>query len=129
MTAVSPIQCFVIDDDPDDQEIFTMAIRKVRNDIDIIFANDGLEALEKLNDHHFTPHYIFIDINMPRMNGRNCLVELKKIDRLRNVPMFIYSTYADPEMKEESRKLKATDYIVKPPSIKLLTDILRNIVR
>ena len=128
MTAVSPIQCFVIDDDPDDQEIFTMAMRKVRNDIDIVFANDGFEALAKLSDHRFTPHYIFIDINMPRMNGRNCLVELKKIDRLRNVPMFIYSTYADPKLKEESRKLQATDYIVKPPSIKLLTDILKNIV-
>lgn len=120
---------FLIDDDTDDQEIFLIALEGISETIKCKYANDGIKALEKLNlDKSFIPDYIFLDMNMPRMNGKECLVEIRKIDRLKQVPTFIYSTSVDPRMVEEVKDLGATDVIIKPTSIKVLSDILENLI-
>ncbi len=121
---------FLIDDDTDDQEIFGLAIEKTNVKADCVYANDGIQALEKLNgDESFLPDYIFIDMNMPRMNGQQCLSEIKKIERLKDVPVFMYSTSADPECISENIQLGAEDFIVKPSSISELTIILKRILQ
>ena len=121
---------FLIDDDSDDQEIFGLAIEKANVSADCVYANDGIQALEKLNgDVTFLPDYIFIDMNMPRMNGQQCLSEIKKIERLKDVPVFMYSTSADPESIAENIQLGAQDFIVKPSSIAELTQILKKIIQ
>lgn len=120
---------FLIDDDTDDQEIFLIALQGISESVKCKYANDGIKALEKFNlDSSFIPDYIFLDMNMPRMNGRECLVEIRKIDRLRQVPTFIYSTSVDPGMVEDVKQLGATDVIIKPTSIKALSDILENLI-
>ncbi len=120
---------FLIDDDTDDQEIFSLAMEKANQQVQCVFADDGIHALEKLKtDTAFRPDFIFIDMNMPRMNGQQCLTEIKKIDRLRDVPVYMYSTSADPESLEENKRLGASDFIVKPSSITELTDILSQIL-
>ena len=122
--------CFLVDDDIDDQEIFALALQRVDTSIACIFANDGLDALKKLHqDETFIPHYIFIDLNMPRMNGRQCLIEIKKINRLDQVPVIIYSTSSEPTDILETKALGATDYVAKPPSISMLTKTLAQIFR
>ena len=121
---------FLIDDDADDHEIFSFAMEKADNSVQCVFANDGVNALEKINsEKDFIPDYIFIDMNMPRMNGKQCLKELKKIERLKSTPVFMYSTSADPAEIEENLKLGATDFILKPSDVSVLTDILAKIVR
>src|SRR5688572_28473345 len=122
-----PMKCFLIDDDADDQEIFTMALHEFNESIHCDFANDGVKALEKLTtDNAFIPSCIFIDINMPRMNGVECLSEIRKIKRLNPVPVCMYSTSADPNIVAKTKELGATDFIVKPASISDLTDLLSN---
>jgi len=70
---------FLIDDDIDDQEVFEMALKEVQPLAQCVFAADGILALEKIKtDASFLPHTIFIDINMPRMNGAQCLREIKR---------------------------------------------------
>jgi iron complex outermembrane receptor protein len=121
---------FLIDDDMDDHEIFSYAMEKADENVQCVFANDGIHALEKINSEEaFVPDFIFIDVNMPRMNGRQCLLELKKIDRLKNTPVFMYSTSADPNEIEENIKLGATDFIIKPSDVNDLSGILRRIVK
>jgi CheY-like chemotaxis protein len=121
-----PIKCFLIDDDPDDQEIFSIALKELSPAIQCFFANDGVEALERLNTgKSFIPDYIFIDLNMPRMNGAQCLAAIKKIGRVKSTPVFIYSTTAEPGMITETQRLGATGFIVKPVYIADLTTILR----
>ncbi|HZV70789.1 MAG TPA: TonB-dependent receptor plug domain-containing protein [Saprospiraceae bacterium] len=121
---------FLIDDDSDDQEIFSMALEKANDQTECRFANDGIHALAQINaDEHFCPDYIFIDMNMPRMNGQQCLVEIKKIERLKNTPVYMYSTSADPERIEENKRLGAADFIIKPSSIQDLINILAKIVQ
>jgi CheY-like chemotaxis protein len=112
------ITCLLIDDDSDDYEIFCIALGQVAPSVMCVYEEDGIHALQKLNtDPSFHPHLIFIDINMPRMNGLQCLSELKKIERLQNVPVYMYSTSANKSIAEKCRQLGATDYMVKSASM------------
>ncbi len=121
---------FVIDDDIDDQEIFGIALDRANKNANCVFANDGIHAIEKIrNDESFLPDFIFLDLNMPRMDGSECLVELRKIPRLNNVPVYLYSTSLDTVGIDKTKSLGATDYIMKPSSIFELTDILKNIIK
>ncbi len=117
--------CFLIDDDEDDQEIFIMAVREVSPAIECVTAGNCMEALEKLEDQGFNPQCIFIDINMPRINGIACLKAIRKIPRLNGCRIFMYSTAADPGIIEESKALGADDFIRKPTSMGELVDILK----
>ena len=120
----------LIDDDLDDQEIFSMALEEVDDSVGCRFANDGIEALALLNnDSGFVPDCIFIDLNMPRMNGNECLAEIKKIGRLNRVPVIMYSTSSDKVLIGRSLELGANDFIVKPAGLTALADILREIIK
>ena len=124
-----PITCFLIDNDEEDQEIFDMALKDTYPAIHCIFANDGPDALQKLTTHtSFIPSLIFIDMNMPFMDGVQCLQEIKKLQHLENVPVYMYSTSADPAVVASVKKAGANDFIVKPSSLKKLTDILSEIL-
>lgn len=123
------MQYFFIDDDTDDQEIFGIAITEADPDASCIFANDGIEALQKLRDTSFLPAGIFIDLNMPRMNGSECLTAIRQIKRLDSIPVYMYSTSSDPRLMAECLRLGAADFIVKPPGLKALTDRLTQVIR
>ncbi len=121
---------FVIDDDIDDQEIFGIALDRASKNANCVFANDGIHAIEKIkNDESFIPDFIFLDMNMPRMDGTECLVELRKIPRLNHIPVYLYSTSLDNVGISKSKSLGATDYIMKPSSVFELSDILKNIIK
>src|ERR1700758_1411683 len=120
---------FVVDDDADDRDIFTMALACIRNKTKCITAKSGDEALALLkSNQEFIPDFIFLDINMPRVNGKECLIEIRKIERLKNIPIYIYSTSLADKERVETLSLGATDYFVKPYSIKILIDILSKII-
>ncbi len=119
------ITCFLIDDDVDDQDIFKLALEEVDPAIRCELASDGVEALQKLREEKgFCPDYIFLDLNMPRMNGRQCLAEIRKLDFLSHTPVVIYSTSSDSKDITDTKQLGAADYIVKPNTVSALADIL-----
>ena len=121
---------FLIDDDFDDQEFFSLAVKKLNGGNECVFAKDGQHGLEMIRaDDQFKPDYVFIDYNMPRMNGIELLVELKKIDRFHETPIYMYSTTDNPATMEESKKLGATGFIVKPSGLQVLVEILKVIVK
>lgn len=100
-----------------------MALREMNAAIDCVSAYSGTEAVNKL-ESGFVPHYIFLDLNMPRMNGKQCLKEIKKMKHLENVPVFMYSTSSDTQIMKETKLMGAADYLVKPPSVTQLTEML-----
>ncbi len=113
--------CFLIDDDVDDREIFAITLAEIDTNIKCLTANDGREGIEKLTaDESFIPDYIFLDLNMHRLNGKECLKEIKKIDRLKNTKVIIYSTSSNPQDITETRELKANGYMVKQASLSSL---------
>jgi CheY-like chemotaxis protein len=111
------MRCLIIDDDPDDQEIFEMCVRKVNKNVDFRALDNGVDAVVMLrSDDKYVPDYIFLDVNMPKMNGIDCLRELKQIKRLEHTKIFIYSTTSDHKVVDDSKQLGADDFIVKPSS-------------
>ncbi|MFN8344611.1 MAG: response regulator [Spirosomataceae bacterium] len=119
------LTCLLIDDDPDDQEIFLLALQDIKPSVKCRVVNDGFQALDLLQQNQsFVPDYIFIDLNMPRMNGKQCIRELKKIARLEQVPLIIYTTSSSEMDAEETRRLGAAHFMTKPTSIYTLTETL-----
>jgi DNA-binding response OmpR family regulator len=117
--------CFLIDDDLDDQEIFALALQEVDENFKCLTANSGYEALQKLSfANSVVPDYIFLDLNMPRMNGKECLIEIKKFEKLNKIPVIIYSTSSSQNDIIDAQRLGASNFITKPFSIAELTDKL-----
>lgn len=112
------ITCVLIDDDVDDQEIFLYAMREISKDVVCHFYNDGDVAIRALREREdFVPDCFFIDLNMPRMDGKSCLAEIKTIERLKHVPVAIYTTSSDPRDKIAAQQAGADFYIIKEASL------------
>ena len=117
--------CLLVDDDEDDLEIFEIALNDTGESYQCITAANGVDALQKLEkEEAFTPDFIFLDLNMPVMNGVECLREIKKNVRLRDIPVIIYSTSSYIKDIEEMKRLGAAHFFTKPSSIDALSKIL-----
>ena len=81
-----------VDDDEEDFEFFFEAVKEVDNSIIVLKATNGHEALHMLENHMLMPDYIFLDINMPLMDGNACLREIRKNAKLKDIPVVMYST-------------------------------------
>ncbi len=121
-------QIFLIDDDIDDQELFISALEKIDLNVDCKVASNGLEALGKLANQEVMPNWIFLDLNMPLMNGQEFLKKIKKDDSLKHIPIFVFTTSKNPRTIEEVLELGARKFITKPNSFNELLLLLRPIV-
>jgi DNA-binding NtrC family response regulator len=118
---------FYADDDPEDCELFTEAIQKIDPELKTIIAKDGRAAMAFLEETRELPAYIFLDINMPLVNGKKCLIEIKKNKRLKGIPVIMYSTTSDTNEIQEYYKLGAHDFLIKPADFGILCDSLESI--
>ena len=105
----------IIDDDHDDRSIFLDAVAHIDHSIICIQASDGIQGVKMLKcDKQILPDYIFLDLNLPRLNGFQCLAEIKKDPRLLRVPVIIYSTSRRIEDACETKRLGAAFFLTKP---------------
>jgi len=122
-----PIKCLLVDDDPDDQELFRYALQKVDLELKLYIADDGAYAIDQLQDENFTPAIIFVDLNMPRLNGIECIAEIKKIARLADIPIYIYSTAHDYQNNIDIQALGVKEYLEKPSNVLELVPTLKRV--
>ncbi|MEX2232761.1 MAG: response regulator [Cyclobacteriaceae bacterium] len=115
-----------VDDDPDDRQIFLEAVKTIDESFVCNTAKDGLDALTYL-DSNTLPDVVFLDINMPLMNGKACLAEIKGNKNTSHVPVIIFTTSNNPQEKDECKGLGATDFVHKPISYIEMKDILTSI--
>jgi CheY-like chemotaxis protein len=120
-----PIRCLIAEDDIDDQEIFSIAISELEGFYDCTYALNGIEVLNQLSNNTLLPDYIFLDLNMPRMNGIQCLQEIKKQPLWRHIPVVIYSTSSGQLFVDEALHHGAVSFITKPSRISDLVAILK----
>lgn len=106
--------CFLIDDDVDDQEIFMTVLEEVQPDIRCITAANGQEAIDKIRHQRLKPDLIFLDLNMPLMNGQQFLQACSAHDTCKEIPVIILTTSSDRRTIDETLQLGAKDYITKP---------------
>lgn len=120
---------FIVDDDIDDQELFIEAVSEVDNSIKCLSASNCEDALDKLKNGKMPlPDVIFLDLNMPRLNGKQCLAELKKAANLRHIPVIIYTTSSEKRDIEETSKLGAAHFLTKPNKFEELCKALTYVV-
>ena len=117
------------DDDEDDRQFFLEALRSIDPAIECIIAKNGKEALALLqNDFFAVPDYVFLDLNMPLMNGLKCLEEIKRIPSLADLPVVLYSTTSEKAFEEQSKTAGAHAFFIKPNRPAELADYLRKLV-
>ena len=115
---------FLVDDDTDDAGLFCEALKEVDPSAVCHLASHGEEALEIL-ERVGAPDIIFLDINMPRMNGWECLAELKTSDAYKDIPVIMYSTSSYQREIDIAKEAGALCFFTKPDSYKDLKKMLR----
>lgn len=124
-----PIVVFLADDDADDRAMFEEVIHEVDPTIELTCAEDGKVLLTMLHSGKYPlPHLIFLDLNMPNKNGKECLEEIRNSDRLKDIPVIIYSTSSSPKDIDDTFEKGADLYIRKPSSFQELRLIARAVL-
>ena len=123
------MRVFLVDDDYEDHEIFKMALDKVEPLCEMLSAENGIEALDYFKKNSsFKPDIIFLDVNMPRMNGKECIKELRSLTDFKNIPMILYSTHDGQKEIDEAKEAGASDFMTKPASINEFAKSLRTML-
>ncbi|PZR34328.1 MAG: response regulator [Azospira oryzae] len=86
------ITVLYVDDDEDDISLFRRALSRIDKSISFLSFTDGRDALTYLKQSAQLPDYLFLDINMPRMNGKQVLQSIKQDEQLAALPVIMYST-------------------------------------
>lgn len=112
---------YIVDDDIDDQQYLIEALTENDRSAQCYTANNGQEAIDYLESIPVPfPDAIFLDLNMPRMDGKECLTALKGRPLLRNIPVIICSTSSDGQEIAESIELGASYFLIKGSNFKAL---------
>lgn len=120
---------YLIDDDTDDLEFFCEAVNSIDSSIICFRSADSENALRSFQQHEVPlPDLIFLDLNMPLIDGRTFLTELKKINAYANIPVIIYSTSSHTKDVEDTMKLGAAGFMTKPYSQEVLVNQLQDIL-
>ncbi len=122
------IHILLADDDEDDRNFFIDAFEEIKITTNVNVVNDGEELMNYLNQPDIVlPHILFLDLNMPRKNGIECLSEIKQLDHLKDMAVAIYSTSSSENDIEETFVKGANVYIKKPNNFDDLIKILNTV--
>ena len=108
------LRVLLIEDNPADVLIVREAIRASSVAADVIIARDGEEAFYFLDQLHFNPDLIFLDLNLPRFNG---LEVLRRYPASRNVPVIVLTNSTNPSDRAHAMQLGAREYLTKPSDL------------
>src|SRR5688500_14285433 len=101
-----------IDDDLEDSELLREAISVVDANCECVTATSRAEGLLILR--HLVPDHIILDVNMPKMDGRETLVAIRRTPSFRHIPVHILSTTGSDHEIEGLKELGATSFLTKP---------------
>ncbi len=118
----------LIDDDRDDAEIFSDALEELGMEAAVTHFADGNEGVQKLHEKTIAaPDIIFLDINMPHIDGWDCLRELKTIAYLQKIPIVMYSTSNFEQLDISPEDIGATAFLTKPDNFNELKERLSSL--
>jgi CheY-like chemotaxis protein len=120
-----------VDDDADDREMVCFTIGEIDPSLKVVHAEDGVEALHylrkaKLEDK--LPCLVILDINMPRMDGKQTLSEIKKDDQLSKVPVVVFSTSNSPADKLYCDRF-GVELVTKPSTMHTMQDEVKQLLQ
>jgi CheY-like chemotaxis protein len=119
------------DDDTDDLMLVRDAFNSYSDNVDLVTVTDGFQVLsylKNLSEVETAPCLIILDINMPRMDGKETLINLRQMKRFDNVPAILFSTSSQPHDKEFAQKYGA-GFLTKPIDYKQMDVIADQFVQ
>jgi len=127
-----PIDILLVDDDEGDVLLTKRALKNGRIFNSLSAAKDGVEAMAFLRQEGEyadapRPDLILLDLNMPRMDGRETLAQIKQDKNLRSIPVVVLTTSDSEQDVLQSYDLQASCYITKPGDLEQFTNVVRAI--
>ena len=122
------LQIIVAEDDEDYRFLFEQSLNETGIASTLSFASNGLEVIALLNTMRKPPDIIFLDINMPKMDGLTALERIRANEVFSKVPIIIFSSTADPAKVEVAYQCGATLYVTKPANYLDYLSLLRSLL-
>lgn len=123
------IRVLIADDDTDDIELFSMILDKVDLETSLEVVNDGVELIQRLSDDNApAPHYVFLDLTMPKKSGFECLNHVRKNAAYDDVKVIILSDSVNVGQIDDAYDLGANHFITKPSDPEELREMLHYIL-
>ena len=117
----------LVDDDADDRMFFKDAVSEINPSVICELSSNGQEALSRLTFAPL-PKMIFLDLNMPIMNGLDCLNEIKNSRTIKDIPVIIFTTTSDQNAMKRSYEMGAAAYFRKPNDFPSLMEKLKSLL-
>jgi len=133
---MTPFTVLMAEDDPDDRFLVEQAFRELEGPGDLRFVEDGEELMKYLvrrgeyADPSLSPRpsLILLDLNMPKKDGREVLVEIKKDPEFRRIPVVVWTTSKESVDKTECQEAGASAYVTKPIAYAELVHAIKELV-
>ena len=127
-----PIEVLLVEDSPGDVRLTKEVFRDANTDIHLHVASDGLEAMaflrhEGADAHAPRPDLILLDLNLPKMDGRAVLADIKKDESLKTIPTVILTTSESEADILQSYQLQANCYLSKPVQLEAFETLVKSI--
>jgi len=122
------LKILLVDDDADDQLFFMDAISSIDKSLHCDVANNGIEAISHLKKFPPPPAVIFLDLNMPKMNGYECLQQIKQQENFKEIPVIIITTSSNQKEAERTKNMGARTFLTKTSDFKKLKFQLNEIL-
>ncbi|SRR5579871_1981537 len=125
----SPVRILLADDDIDDCDFFSQALQELPFSSELQIVHNGEELLKTLKG--LTEHLamLFLDLNLPRRNGIECMEEIKRIPALTDLPVVIFSTSFELKVINQLYEKGARYYARKPATFTELKQVIFNVTR
>jgi CheY-like chemotaxis protein len=123
------LNVLLVDDDEADRLIFREAFEELKANTVVRIVNNGIELMDYLaKKENPVPHIIFLDLNMPRKNGIECLKEIRANREFKEIAIAIYSTSSSENDIKETFHSGANVYIKKPSDFNVLKNVLARVI-
>ena len=121
----APLHVLLVEDNPGDVDLIRDALRG--SDLRISVASDGVVALDRLRELEDPPNLVFLDLNLPRKDGRAVLREMKGDPRLRRIPVIVLSSSNADRDVRDAYDLQANSFVTKPADLDAFFDAIRGV--
>ena len=133
MEKIEPAIVLLVEDDPGDQKLVKVSLKKQRIANELYIVSSGEEALDflylrgKYSDGMLHPDLILLDLNMPGIGGKGFLHQIKKDENLKRIPVVILTTSDSDQDIIDSYNLQASGYVKKPVDMKEFKKVMKEI--
>ncbi|MDI1255077.1 MAG: response regulator [Flavobacterium sp.] len=125
-----PVNIFLADDDIDDRHFFSVALEEMLIESKLKLVPDGVALMQELNDGSKSiPDILFLDMNMPRKSGMDCLNEIRANSRFDRICIAIYSTFDTNEQIDKILAAGADVYFNKPHEMEKIKEMIKKVIQ